>query len=436
MLSATTEKCRKARQVSNKLSNLDRETKDGLLGKIAEAISANKAAISEANAKDVTAAQALLEQGEISAALFSRLQLPEHKIDQLVTYLLEVAKLEDPIGQTQYAMMLDDGLELTRVSCPIGVLAVLFEARPEVVIQVSALSLKSGNAVILKGGSEAAHSNRVLFDLIHQVYAEAGLAGGVALIETRQDVAEILTEEDSIDLIIPRGSNAFVRFIQEHSRIPVLGHSEGICHLYIDADCDPKMAASIAVDSKTDYPSACNAVENLLFDVDCHDSLIHEVLSALAEAGVALRADAATRDRISDLPMEAAVDEDFRTEYSDLILSVKMVANLDEAIDFINQYGSHHTDSIVTRDLHKAESFFSRVDSACVFHNASTRFSDGYVFGLGAEVGISTNKTHARGPVGLEGLVIYKYLLKGKGQLKAVYSGENAKPFIHLPLPY
>ena len=265
---------------------------------------------------------------------------------------------------------------------------------------------------------------------------KVGLEGAVALIETRQDVAEILTEEENLDLIIPRGSNAFVRYIQEHTKIPVLGHSEGICNLYIDADADQAMAVAVAIDSKTDYPSACNAVENLLFDQACDSALVEAVLSGLQAAGVRLKACPATRDRFPNLKIEAATEEDYHTEYGDLTLSVKTVAGLDEAIEFINKHGSHHTDSILTRDKHKAELFMTRVDSACVFHNTSTRFSDGFVFGLGAEVGISTNKTHARGPVGLEGLVIYKYLLKGKGQVRAVYSGSKAKRFLHLPLPY
>jgi len=436
MSASITDKCRQAREISGHLANLEGEEKNLILQKIAQKIKHSKKDIAQANALDVQAGEALVEAGELSKALLSRLVLNENKIDQLVVYLEEVSKLEDPVGSTQYAMQLDQDLELTRVSCPIGVLAVLFESRPEVVIQVSALSLKSGNAVILKGGSEASNSNRMLFSLIHQVLVEENLEGAVGLIETRDDVAAILVEEDYIDLIIPRGSNEFVRYIQDHSRIPVLGHSEGICNLYIDENAKPEMAASLAVDSKVDYPSACNAVENILFDQKCADTLIRSVLEALQGAKVLLKVSADLQARVPDMTLLLADEEDFRTEYSDMVVSLGLVEDLNRAIAWINKKGSHHTDSIVTEDMRNAELFLTKVNSACTFHNCSTRFSDGYVFGLGAEVGVSTNKTHARGPVGLEGLVIYKYLLKGKGQIKGAYSGSGAKPFLHLPLPY
>jgi len=436
MNSSITEKCQLARQTSGKLANLQGDDKNNILNKIAEQIRHSKKEIAKANALDVEAGEALVAKGELSKALLSRLVLSDSKIDQLVVYLEEVAKLEDPVGSTQYAMQLDNDLDLTRISCPIGVLAVLFESRPEVVVQVSALCLKSGNAVILKGGSEAAHSNLALYQIIQKVLVEEKLEGAVGLIETRQDVAEILKEEQYIDLIIPRGSNEFVRYIQDHSRIPVLGHSEGICNLYIDENAKPDMAAAVAVDSKVDYPSACNAVENILFDQKCPDVLIETVLTSLQAAKVQLKASAALQARVPGISMDSADEEDFRTEYSDMVVSLGLIEGLDAAISWINEKGSHHTDSIVTEDMRNAELFLAGVDSACTFHNCSTRFSDGYVFGLGAEVGVSTNKTHARGPVGLEGLVIYKYLLKGKGQVKASYSGSGAKPFLHLPLPY
>ncbi|OGG96498.1 MAG: glutamate-5-semialdehyde dehydrogenase [Candidatus Lambdaproteobacteria bacterium RIFOXYD2_FULL_50_16] len=428
-MSPITQKCQAAKSASLLLAQQNRQKKDQLLLKIAERLRQKAAAIAQANAQDVAAAAQAVDQGELSPALLARLKLTSAKIEQLSVYCEEVAKLEDPVGQRQFAMELDKGMELERVSCPLGVLAVLFESRPEVVVQVSALCLKSGNGVILKGGSEAARSNRQLYEIIAEVVKEEGLEGAVGLIETRQDVAEILKEDQYLDLIIPRGSNAFVRHIQENSLIPVLGHSEGICNLYIAADANPEMATQVAIDSKTDYPSACNAVENLLFERSCSDNLIGQVTAGLLAAGVELRGCEETRTRAKGL--NPASDEDWDREYSELILSVKLVEGLDEAVEFINQHGSGHTDSIVTSDPNKAAQFFAAVDSACVFHNASTRFSDGFVFGLGAEVGISTNKTHARGPVGLEGLVIYKYLLHAEGQVRGAYSGPNAKSYLH-----
>lgn len=426
-----------ARRISQKLAALGTQEKNDLLLAISENLKKNKQLIAEANQKDVDAAKEMVEKGELSVPLLNRLILTDDKIDQLSTYLEEVAKLEDPVGKKQYAMRLADNLDLERVTCPIGVVAIIFESRPEVVIQVTALSLKSGNAVILKGGREAFHSNRVLFDLTEQVLKEMELAGSVNLIETREDVAGLLGQDEYIDLIIPRGSNEFVRYIQDNSKIPVLGHSSGICHLYIDNEYDQDMAIKTAVDSKTDYPSACNAVETLLVHQDAAASLFPALFDAMRTAGVSLKGCAASQEiaKSLSLNLDACTEEDWATEYSDLILSIKLVSSDDEAIAHINQYGSSHTDSIITTNTEKAEKFLAQVDSGCVFHNTSTRFSDGYVFGLGAEVGISTNKTHSRGPVGLEGMIIYKYLLRGDGQLKASFSGKNAQPFLHQLLP-
>ncbi|MBU2647804.1 glutamate-5-semialdehyde dehydrogenase, partial [bacterium] len=291
--------------------------------------------------------------------------------------------------------------------------------------------------VILKGGSEAGHSNRVLFELIEQVLETYHLQGAVNLIETREDVAGLLQQDDLIDLIIPRGSNAFVRYIQDNTKIPVLGHSSGICHIYLDEDCDRQKAVSVTLDAKLDYPSACNAVETLLVHEKIVETVLPELLMELKNKNIRLIGcvqSCAIAHRLK-IDMEPASDDDWQTEYSDLILAVKIVPSMEEAVAHINSYGSHHTDSIITENTAAADYFLKQVDAACVFHNVSTRFSDGYVFGLGAEVGISTNKTHSRGPVGLEGMVIYKYLLKGNGQIRGAFSGKSGLPFLHVPLP-
>jgi len=426
-----------AKRASIILANIDTDTKNRLLLKISENIKLNREKIATENRLDVNIARELLEKGELSKPLLNRLILNDEKINQLSTYLEEVAKLEDPVGKKQFAMKLADELELERVTCPIGVIAIIFESRPEVVIQVTALSLKSGNAVILKGGREAGHTNRILFDLIKQVLVEFELSDTVNLIETREDVAELLEQNDNIDLIIPRGSNEFVRYIQDNTKIPVLGHSSGICHLYIDDEHDINKTIPVIIDSKLDYPSACNAVETLLIHENAVSAVLPEIIKVLSEKGVKLLGCDQTI-KIAEkhgLQIQKATDEDWETEYTDLILSIKVVSSIDEAINHINTYSSHHTDSIMTENKDTAEYFLRRIDSGCVFHNVSTRFSDGFVFGLGAEVGISTNKTHARGPVGLDGMVIYKYLLRGNGQIKAAFSGVNAQKFLHIPLP-
>jgi len=422
-----------AKKQALRLASLSNKEKNSLLTEIRNRVQKNRKEIASANQKDLEAASISVTKGELSQALLNRLHLTNDKIDQLSAYLDSVSKLEDPIGKVQYETKLDTGLDLKRVSCPLGVLAIIFESRPEVVIQVSALCLKSGNAVILKGGSEALHSNRILYSLISDVLKEFDLEGAVGMIETREDVSEILQYDQQIDLIIPRGSNSFVKYIQDNTRIPVLGHSSGICHLYIHKDSDLSKAVEITLDSKLDYPSACNAVETLLLDRDLEAESFKKILESLANKGVQLLGCSETiqRAKILNIKVQPAVDADWETEYGDLIVSIKTIDSIDSAIEHINRYGSHHTDSIVTENETAADIFCKRVDSGCVFHNASTRFSDGFVFGLGAEVGISTNKTHARGPVGLEGLIIYKYLLKGEGHIKAAFSGENAKPFLH-----
>jgi len=404
----------------------DDERREGLLS-IADAIDDRHEEILDANEKDVAAGQRMLEEGEYSQALVDRLKLSESKLESITEMVRSVADQADPLEKTLAARRLDEGLELYKVAVPIGVVGTVFESRPDALVQIAALSLKSGNAVILKGGSEASHSNRVLYEIIRE--ATADLPDGWAqLIEAREDVDALLEMDDSIDLLMPRGSSAFVQYIQDNTSIPVLGHTEGICHVYVDEAADLEMAADVAYDAKGQYPAVCNAVETLLVHEDVAGEFLPGMVERYEDAGVDLRGDDGVRDIVD---VDAATEDDWSTEYGDLVLSVKLVDSLDAAIDHVTTYGSKHTESIVTEDDDRASRFMRSLDSASVFHNASTRFADGYRFGLGAEVGISTGKIHARGPVGLEGLTTYKYHLEGDGHLVATYAGEDATPFRH-----
>jgi glutamate-5-semialdehyde dehydrogenase len=351
----------------------------------------------------------------------------------------DVRRLEDPVGKVTLATRLDDGLDLYRVTCPIGVIGVIFEARPDAAVQIASLCLKSANAAILKGGREAARSNAILVETIRQALAGLPRAQGapgvpadaVQLLSTRAEVQRMLELDRYLDLVIPRGSNELVRSIQESTRIPVLGHADGVCAVYLDRAADADKAVRVVLDSKTHYPAACNAAETLLVHRERLDDLLPLVGRALRDAGVELRADEEARRR---LPFaRPASPSDFDTEFLDLVIAVKTVSSLEEAVEHINEHGSHHTDAIVTEDPAAAEYFLSCVDSAGVYRNASTRFADGFRYGLGAEVGISTNKTHGRGPVGLEGLVIYKYRLYGNGHAAADYD-PGRKRFLHRPI--
>ncbi|WP_336023486.1 glutamate-5-semialdehyde dehydrogenase [Halobellus salinisoli] len=420
-------KVTEAQSAALELANLSESTRNDALYAIADAIEAHSDAILEANAKDVEAGEELLEAGEYTQAFVDRLKLSESKLESIAEMVRSVAEQEDPLGRTLAARRLDEDLELYKLAVPIGVLGTVFESRPDALVQIAALSLKSGNSVILKGGSEAAHSNRILYDVIVDAVADVP-DGWAQLIEAREDVETLLERDDAVDLLMPRGSSEFVSYVEDNTKIPVLGHTEGICHVYVDDDADLEMAADVAFDAKVQYPAVCNAVETLLV----HESVAADFLPGLAdryrEADVELRGD----DRAREITeMNAASDADWDTEYGDLILAIKVVDSLEDAIDHVNAHGSKHTESIVTETPEHAEQFMRRIDAASVFHNASTRFADGYRFGLGAEVGISTGKTHARGPVGLEGLTTYKYHLEGDGQLVATYAGENAKPYLH-----
>jgi glutamate-5-semialdehyde dehydrogenase len=382
----------------------------------AEALQAHREAIFEANRQDMDRGMA---EG-LAHPLMKRLRFNEQKLATVCDGLRKLAAMPDPLGKTLYACELDDGLQLFRQTCPIGVIAVIFESRPDALVQISGLCLKSGNAVLLKGGSEAQLTNRALFEAIYAATVSMGIPENWAgLMETRQDVAEMLRQDETISLVIPRGSNEFVRHIMDNTRIPVMGHANGICHVYVDRYADTAMAVKVALDSKTQYVAVCNAAETLLVHRDIVEEFLPEMKQAFASAGVQIRGCERTRKIIEAVE---ATDEDWDTEYLDYIISVKVVDSLTEAILHINRHGSHHTDAIVTNDSEAAEKFMSMVDSAGVFWNCSTRFADGYVYGLGAEVGISTGKLHARGPVGLDGLVTYKYKLQGKGHILADYA--------------
>ncbi len=416
-----------AKQASYALAALDSETKNGALQAISDALKANTAAILAANLADIE--KSVLEN--LSAPLLKRLKFDTVKLGDTIDGVLSTMKLMDPVGRTLMATELDQGLELYRISCPIGVIGIIFESRPDALVQISTLCLKSGNAVLLKGGREAAKTNRVLFETIRDASIAAGLPQGwIHLMEGRDEVNEMLLLDEYVDLIIPRGSNEFVRYIMDHSKIPVMGHADGICHAYVDASADLEMAVPLVFDSKTQYVAVCNALETLLVHRDVAAAFLPELKSALDGKDVALYGDERTQEII---PCRPATEKDWKTEYLDYILSIRVVDSLDEAIRHINQYGSGHTDMIVATDKAAIDRFMQLVDSGNVLSNCSTRFSDGFKYGFGAEVGISTNKLHARGPVGLEGLVTYKYKLYGSGQIVADYA-KKRKTFTHRAL--
>ncbi len=432
------EKAKIAKSAALKLANATAEEKNKALLRIADLLDASRTQILAANEKDVEAASSLTKEGELSKALLERLKLDDSKIDEIIKSVKDVAKLEDPVGKTLSAIELDKDLELFQVSCPIGVIGAIFESRPDVLVQISSLCLKTGNAVMLKGGSEARNSNEALFDIVSEASAskDEGIPEGwIQLLETREDVTGMLKLNDYIDLLVPRGSEQFVKYIQNNSSIMVLGHSEGVCHVYVDRDADLDMALDICYDAKVQYPAVCNAAETLLVDSAIASEFLPRMAERYLKAGVELRGCAKTMQFLEcKTAITPASEEDWHTEYNDLIISIKVVGSVGDAIEHINHYGSGHTDAIVTGNKKTALKFLQFVDSSSVMLNASTRFSDGFRYGKGAEVGISTYKVHARGPVGLEGLVIYKYLLVGKGHVVAPYTGSDAKEFTHKPL--
>lgn len=401
---------------SSKMASTDIAVRNAALEKIAESLLAGKERIFEANAKDMERAQA----DNISPAVIKRLKFSEAKLSDAIAGIHNLIALPDPLFQIQLKRQLDEGLTLIRETCPIGVIGVIFEARPDAMVQIASLCIKSGNCAILKGGSETRETNKLLFELIYEAALSSGLPQGCLFqAEQRDEIAELLACHESVDLLIPRGSSAFVQYIMNNTKIPVLGHADGICHIYVDKDFDLEKAIPVIIDAKTQYTAACNAVETLLVHQDALEKLMPPLQKAFEEYKISLRATSDIADRYGS---ELATEEDFSTEYLDLIISAKTVENIDEAIWHINKYGSHHTDCIITEDNKAAEYFMRMVDSAGVYQNCSTRFADGFRYGFGAEVGISTGKIHARGPVGLEGLVTYKYKLFGNGQIVGDYA--------------
>lgn len=406
-----------AKKASLNIADVSEKVKNEALLKIADAVETNKEEIFAANMQDLKDAEKLVETGEITKSTFNRLKLDENKMRDMVKGIRDIASLENPVNKKLLVRELDDGLTLYKVSCPIGVLGIIFEARPDVIAQISSLAVKSSNAVILKGGKESINTNKKIMDVINSTLdkIEGFPKNLINQVFSRDDVAEMLKCDKYINLIIPRGGNSLVKFIKENTRIPVLGHADGICHIFIDENADLKMSEKIVTDAKTQYPSACNAVETLL---------IHEKFQYKDELLASLQ--------LSEIKLVDKPDS-WSFEYGDKILAFKTVKSLDEAVEHINTYGSGHTDSIITQSAENAEKFMNKVDSAGVYWNASTRFADGFRYGFGAEVGISTNKTHARGPVGLEGLTIYKYKLIGNGQIVGDYA-DGTKQFHHKDL--
>ena len=408
---------KKAKETSKRTAVLSSDIKNKALVSMAEALNLHKSEIFEANKIDLEEAALMVQKGEMTQALYNRLKLDENKMRDMVQGIVDISNLEDPIGKILLKRELDEGLILKKISCPIGVLGIIFEARPDVISQISALALKSSNVVILKGGKEAINTNKAIMDVIQKALSSVdGLPEGIITqVFTRDDVAQMLKCDKYIDLIIPRGCNSLVKFIKENTKIPVLGHADGICHLFADESADFNKALNIIIDAKTQYPSACNSVETLLIHKNFPKS--HELLAGLKAAGIEL----------------VSNPESWHKEYSDKIMSYKFVESVEEAVNHVNTYSSGHTDGIITENHANAEYFLSAVDSAGVYHNVSTRFADGFRYGFGAEVGISTNKTHARGPVGLEGLTIYKYTLEGNGNIVKDYA-EGKKTFAHKDL--
>lgn len=407
------EQARAARAASRRLAALDGAGRTALLHRVADALDAQRQTVRAANALDVADGAALVAAGTLSDANAARLKLSEAKLDTLVAGILSIADAPDPLGAVQLERSLAEGLTLTRISVPLGVLLVIFESRPDALPQIAALAIKSGNGLLLKGGREAVRSNRALHTVITDAMGELGAA--IGLVETRSEVADLLSLDDVIDLVIPRGSTAMVRHIQQNTRIPVLGHAEGICHVYVDAAADLAAATAIVVDAKTDYPAACNAMETLLVHRDWVPAGLDTLVGALEAAGVAVHAAPGT-------PLDRPAPPSLSHEYGELACTVAVVDDVHAAIAWIHAHGSGHTEAVLTEDVALAEQFLTTVDAASVFHNASTRFADGYRYGLGAEVGISTARVHARGPVGVEGLLTTKWVLRGSGDTVAPFS--------------
>ena len=416
-----------AKKSSRVLAPLDEDRRNAALEAMAVAVESATAQLLAANAEDLVTAEAMSGEEKLSPATISRLKLTETKLREMVEQIRSVKSLPDPLRRTLDAIEMDAGLELEKVSVPLGVLAVIFEARPDAVTQIAALAVKSGNAVILKPGREVESTAFALVELLREALELQGLPeNAMTMVLGRERIAELLTMHDVVDMVIPRGGKSLVEYVQANTRIPVLGHAEGICHIYVDKNFDEEIALRVIDDAKTDYPAACNAVETVLVHREIAAEFLPKLAARLREKKIAMYGDEATRALVS---VDAV--SDWHTEYGELALSIGVVNSLDAAIDHIHAHGSAHTESILTEDAAAAERFLREVDAAGVFHNASTRFADGFRYGFGAEVGISTSKFHARGPVGLDGLTTYKYVLRGQGQVAGDYRGTDARAFTH-----
>lgn len=410
------EEAKAVKLASPKMAGTSEEARNKALMEVVKQLKARQQEIFEANAMDLKQA----EIDKVAAPIIKRLKFDETKLRDVIAGIEDLVKLEDPLFKQDMHRQLDEGLTLYRETCPIGVIGVIFEARPDALIQISSLCIKSGNCVILKGGSETMNSNRVLFNIIYEAVIKSGMPENCMLqLEARSEITDLLTCNESVDLLIPRGSNAFVQYIMNNTKIPVMGHADGICHIYVDKEADFKKAIPIIIDAKTQYVSACNSVETLLIHKDIVDEFVPKLYEALKENNVELQG---TEEIVKLTGCNQGTEEDNRKEYLDYIVSAKVINSLDEAIEHINYFGSHHTDCIITENSETANEFMRYVDSAGVYQNCSTRFADGYRYGFGAEVGISTSKIHARGPVGLEGLVSYKYKLFGNGNVVDDYA--------------
>lgn len=417
------ERTAKLKESSYTLAAAELDNRNSALLRISSALRSKTADILAENRKDLDEAG---KTGLVDS-LLKRLALTEAKIEQMAHGLDSLAGLADPLGNESLHRELDDGLLLRRVSVPIGLIGVIFESRPDALVQIAGLCLKSGNAVILKGGSEAINTNRILARLIIEA-AEAvssDFKDTIMLVESREDISSLLEMDQYIDLMIPRGSNQLVRYIMDNTKIPVMGHSDGICHIFVDENPDVEKSLDLIRDSKCQYPAVCNAIETLLVHEAVAESIIPRLPEKMPE--VKLLGDEAARKLID---IEAATEEDWDTEYNDYILSIKVISGLSEAVEFINTHGSHHTDCILTSNKKNADTFMKNIDSSSAMWNCSTRFADGFRYGFGAEVGISTGKIHSRGPVGLEGLTIYKYYLTGDGHCVKPYA-DGEKEFTH-----
>jgi glutamate-5-semialdehyde dehydrogenase len=426
-----------AKDASRAIATNSLEERNRALEAVAKGLERESARILIASAEDLQQAQSGQQRGELTGSLVARLKLSPEKLASMIAGVRAVIALPDPVNRVLDRTLLDTGLILEKVSRPLGLLAVIFEARPEAVTQISSLAIKSANAVILKPGREVERTARVLVEVIQQALREhtsipEALVSGV---HQRTEVDELLKLDGIVDLVIPRGSYALVRHVQSSTRIPVLGHSEGICHIYVDSAAQFDMALNVIDDAKTDYPAACNAVETVLVHASIAQAFLPLLYARMTKRSVRMRGCAKTRALLPQANLDHVRDDEWHTEYSDLILAVKVVQSMDEAMDHIARYGSGLTESIITEDDAAARRFLDQVDSTGVYHNASTRFNDGFRYGFGAEVGISTSRIHARGPVGLEGLTTYKYILRGHGHVAHDYQGPDARKFLHHHLP-